>query len=142
MKSIRKFALTSLFTVSTLSLFISPASAETARAHFRLTHEVHWQNAILPAGEYSFSMGEEGPSEMLTIHKLSGEWTSYILMVQDVTPSKSADLSRLVLVSRPAGSFVERVELPEFGVTLHFKVPAGTADVAQWNANGAISSGK
>ncbi|MBZ5654202.1 MAG: hypothetical protein LAO56_02870 [Acidobacteriia bacterium] len=142
MKSIRKFALATAFTVSSLSLFVSPAAAEAARGHFTLTQEVHWQNAVLPAGEYSFSMADDGPSEMLTIRKLSGNRTSYILLVQDQTPSQSTDLSRLVLVSRPAGTFVDRMELPEFGMTLHFKVPAGTVDVARLNASGATSSGK
>ena len=87
-------------------------------------------------------MGEEGPSELLTIRKLSGDRAGYILLVQDLTPSESTDLSRLVLVSRPAGSFVERMELPEFGVTLHFKVPAGTSVVARANTVDATASGK
>ncbi|MBZ5546700.1 MAG: hypothetical protein LAO22_01880 [Acidobacteriia bacterium] len=142
MKSIRRFVFAAVFTLSSLSLAVRPASAEAAQGRFSLTHEVHWQDAVLPAGDYQFSMGEEGPSELLTIRKLSGDRAGYILLVQDLTPSESTDLSRLVLVSRPAGSFVERMELPEFGVTLHFKVPAGTSVVARANTVDATASGK
>lgn len=142
MKSIRKFAFASLFTLSALSLSVRPASAEPARGHFNLTHEVHWQGAILPAGEYEFSVGERGPSQLLLVRKLSGTQAGYMFLVQDARPSRATDISRLVLVSRPAGSFVDRMELPEFGVTLRFKVPAGATSEPYAQAAGTAPSAK
>jgi hypothetical protein len=141
MKSIRKFAVATLFSLSALSLSAPTASAEVARGHFNLSHEVHWQDAVLAAGEYEFSVGEEGPSDLLMIRKLSGDRAGYMLLVQDTRPSQATDLSRLVLVSRPTGSFVDRMELPEFGMTLRFKVPAGTAPAAHAHAVAATPSG-
>jgi hypothetical protein len=142
MKSLRKFAFATLFTLSALSFSVSPASAEAARGRFTLTHEAHCQNAVLPAGEYEFSLGQEGPWGLLTVSRIDGDRAGYMLLVQDVEPNESADPSRLVLVSRPTGSFVDRLELPEFGVTLHFRVPAETAMVAQVNAVTATASAK
>jgi hypothetical protein len=35
--------------------FVTPASAQNAiQGHFTMSHEVRWQNANLPAGDYSF----------------------------------------------------------------------------------------
>src|SRR5258706_10427552 len=52
MKTIRKFASAAVLTLGGLSLMPSLASAESANGKFTLTHEVHWQNAVVPAGTY------------------------------------------------------------------------------------------
>ena len=61
MKSIRKFAYAALLTLSALNFAPSLAAQEPARGAFTLTHEVHWQKNIVPAGEYSFR-SIRGPS--------------------------------------------------------------------------------
>ena len=64
------------------------------------------------------------------------------MLVRDTEESKSADSSRLVMVSRPSGSFVKQMQLPEFGVTLHFAVPAETREVAQATATSVMSAAR
>ena len=131
MKSIRRFVYAAVLVLSALNFAPSVASAQDAVGTFTLTHEVRWQNAIVPAGKYRFTMGANGPSELLTLTKITGSGAGFILMVTDTEASKPSDLSRLVVVSRPSGSFVSTMQLPDFGMTLHFAVPAEQREIAQ-----------
>ena len=104
---------------------------------FTLTHEVHWQNAVVPAGKYRFTVGANGPVELLTLSKLTGSGAGFMLLATDVRATQPSDVSQLVVVSRANGSFVRTMQLPEFGITLHFVVPAETREVAQTVATAA-----
>ena len=67
MTSIRKFAYAALLAFTALNFAPSLASAqEPARGKFTLTHDVHWGNASVPAGDYRFSFDPDGASRMLT----------------------------------------------------------------------------
>ena len=70
MKSLRKLVSSAVLTLGVFGLLSSAASAQTARGTFTLTHEVHWKNAVVPAGTYHFSLESKGPSELLTLHNL------------------------------------------------------------------------
>ncbi len=131
MKSIRRFVYAAVLVLSALNFAPSLAFAQEAAGTFTLTHEVHWQNAVLPAGKYHFMMGPKGPSELLTLSKISGSAAGFMMLVTDTEASKPSDVSQLVVVPRPGGSFVSAMQLPEFGVTLHFAVPAETREVAR-----------
>ena len=61
MKSIRKFAYAAVLTLSALNFAPSLASAQDEGGKFTLPHEVLWQNAVVPAGEYRFSLQPMGP---------------------------------------------------------------------------------
>jgi hypothetical protein len=135
MKSIRKFAYAAVLTLSVLNFAPNLASAQDATGTFTLTHQVHWQKAVVPAGEYRFTLGSEGPAEMLTLRKVSGNATGFMLLVTDVEASQPSGPSQLLVVSKPSGRFVSTMLLPEFGMTLHFAVPAETTEVAQTAAN-------
>ena len=123
--TIRKFAYAALLAVTSLTFAPSPVSAqENARGTFTLTHDVRWQNAMVPAGEYRFSLDSDGPSSMLVLTKLSGARTGFLFMVHDTDEVKaSSNLNRLVLESTADGSYVSAMQLPEFGVTLNFAAP-------------------
>ena len=81
-----------------------------------------------------------GPSELLTLRNVSGDGAGFMLLVTDSEVSAPSDVSRLVVVSRPGGSFVSTMQLPEFGMTLHFAVPAETREVAQGRRTPAATS--
>jgi hypothetical protein len=123
--TIRKFAYAALLAVTSLNFAPSLASAqENARGTFTLTHDVRWQKALVPAGEYRFSLDSDGPSSMLVLTKLSGARTGFLFMVHDTDEIKaSSNLNRLVLESTAEGSYVSAMQLPEFGVTLNFAAP-------------------
>jgi hypothetical protein len=131
MKSICRFAYAAALTLSALNFAPSLASAQDAAGTFTLTHEVHWQNVLVPAGKYHFTVGARGPSELLTLSKMSGSGAGFMLLVTNTEACQPSGLSRLVVLSRPGGSFVSTMQLPEFGVTLHFAVPSESREVAQ-----------
>ena len=123
MKFIGKLASIAVLTLGTLSLLPGAASAQTARGSFKLSHEVYWQSAVVPAGTYNFSLESKGPSELLTLRSVSNG-SGFMILVNDVGASKFSDLNRLVMVSRGDKSFVRSLELPEYETVLHFTVPA------------------
>ncbi|MGA8622048.1 MAG: hypothetical protein WB660_26450 [Candidatus Sulfotelmatobacter sp.] len=142
MKSIRRLTYAAVLTLSALNFAPSLASAQDAAGTFTLTHEVHWQNAIVPAGKYRFTIGSSGTSEMLMLRNVSGNGTSFMLLVNEAEESQPADLSQLVVVSRSRGSFVSAMQLPKFGLTLHFAVPAEAREVAQAMGTSAVSAAR
>jgi len=131
MKSIRRFVYAAVLVVSAFSFGPSPVSAQNAAGTFDLAHEVHWQNSIVPAGKYHFTVGTSGPGLMLTLRNLSASGTSYMLLTTDNEETQAPGASQLVLVSRSAGSFVSTMQLPEFGLKLYFAVPSETHEAPQ-----------
>ncbi|MGA9545029.1 MAG: hypothetical protein WBQ85_15750 [Candidatus Sulfotelmatobacter sp.] len=130
MNSIRRFVYAAALVLSALNFTPSLASAQDAAGTFTLTHEVHWQNAVVPSGKYRFTVAAGGPGEMLTLRKVDGS-AGFMLLVADAENSRPSDDSQLVLVSRPSGSFVSTMQLPESGLTLHFMVPSEPREIAQ-----------
>ncbi len=128
MRSIRKFAYAAFLMLSALTIQPSLATAEDARGNFTLTHEVHWQKQVLPAGEYAFSLKPAGPSEILVFQSLSKPAFSAMMLVNEVGTPSPHDISRLLLVSKNGQSFVSAMELPQFDMVLRFKVPTDNAE--------------
>ena len=128
MTSIRKFAYAALLAFTTLNTAPSLVSAqEAARGKFTLTHDVYWGSAKVPAGDYEFSYDPDANTRMLSLNKLSGDRTGYLLIVASTEDAKTSDLSRLILETKAGGSYVRAMQLPESGMTLHFNVPPHTA---------------
>lgn len=129
MKTIRNYVYAALLAATAFNFAPSLASGqEMAHGKFTLPHEVHLGNATLSAGEYEFSFDPNGTSRMLTLSKLSGERSGYMVLVPDTEDAKPTGTSLLILESTPAGSYVSVMQLPEFGMTLHFTVPAHAAE--------------
>jgi hypothetical protein len=125
MNSTRKFVYAALLAVTSLNFPPGLASAqEAAHGKFTLKHDVRWQNALVPAGEYRFSLDPEGASGLLTLSKLDGSRTGFLMMVTDTDEMTGSGPSLLVLETTAQGSYVSAMELPGFGVTLHFRVPS------------------
>ena len=144
MTSIRNFTCAALLAFTSLNLAPTLASAqEAAHGKFTLTHEVHWGNANVPAGDYEFSFNPDTGRRMLILSKLSGTRAGYMMLVNATDDAKPSDLNRLVIESTPVGSYVSVLQLPEFGMTLHFRVPSHASErqIAK-AANAAAASGQ
>ena len=128
MKTFRKFASTAVLCPLSSSFMSNLASAQSANGRFTLSHEVHWQNAVVPAGTYRFSLESRGPSELLTLRSVGGERGGFMFLVNDVASSQTSGIDQLVLVSRAGKSFVHTLELPKFETVLHFTVPTENVD--------------
>jgi len=124
MKTLRHFGYAAILAATVLNYAPSLASAEEpSRGHFKLAHEVRWENALVPAGEYAFSYDPDSISPVLTITKTDGPRASFMLMVAARDQSSTNDSNALVLESTAVGICVSTLRLPESGVTLHFRVP-------------------
>lgn len=129
MTKIRKFLYSGLLALSIMSLAPSGASAqELAHGKFTLPHEVHWQNAVIPAGDYLFSLAGNGASGMLTLSKTTDAQGGFMILVNDIDDFAVSGANQLVIDSTPNGSYVRSLELPKFGVTLHFVVPSSGSE--------------
>lgn len=127
MKTLRKLGYAALLAATIFNYAPTMASAEEpSRGHFKLAHEVRWENAVVPAGEYTFSYDPDSISPVLTITKVDGPRASFMLMVPAKDESLKNDANSLVLESTPGGSYVSTLKLAESGVTLHFWVPRPT----------------
>jgi len=131
MRSIRRFVYSAVLALSALTFNPSPASAQELHGRFTLSHEVRWQNYVVPAGDYRFEVQPKGPSALLLLRKVSGSGAGFLILANSAETSKPADLDKLVVVARPSGSYVSSMELPEFGETLRFFVPAESREVAR-----------
>jgi hypothetical protein len=126
-KSIRSLAYAAVLTLSALSFSPSLASAQDEGGSFKLAHEVHWQNVVVPAGTYRFTLQPVGPSTMLRLTRLTGTPASFMIMVNDrEEDSNGSNQSLLVIDSKSGISYVSSMALPEFEIKLHFAPPATT----------------
>jgi len=122
MISIRKFAYATLLALTTLSFAPCLARAQgPLQGRFTLPHDVHWQNAVVPAGDYQYSLSDG--MEVLRLSKLSGPRTGFMFLVRETGETRPSDLNQLVLEKTPEGSYVSAMYLPELGMRLHFSVP-------------------
>jgi hypothetical protein len=143
MKTLRNFAYAAVLAAATLNLVPSLASAQEAvHGKFTLTHDVYWGKAKVPAGEYAFSFDRNGVSPVMSLSKINGTRTGFMVLVPATEDTKASDTSRLVLESTSAGSYVSAMQLPEFGVTLHFDVPHVVEKQIAKAGTGAAGSGQ
>jgi hypothetical protein len=143
MKSIRTFVYAAVLVFSALNFAPSLASAQDEGGTFRLPHEVSWQNIMVPAGDYRFSLEPVGPSKMLKITKVYGKPASFMLLVNDTEEITGSETARLVIDSKFGTSYVSAMDLPQFEVTLHFAAPASSGtEVAEIHTTSAASSAR
>jgi hypothetical protein len=126
MISVRKLVYASLLILSALSFTPGSASAQDEGGAFTLPHQVCWQNVVIPAGTYRFSVQPRGPAELLTLTKTTGKPASFMLFANEVEMANSSETARLVIQSKFGKSYVSAMDLPQFEVTLHFAAPANS----------------
>src|SRR5260370_259995 len=70
MKSIRnRMLVIAAFALAAVCVSVIPVSAQSAvKGSFTLPHEVQWQGATLPAGDYTFDMKSLGTPARIIIH--------------------------------------------------------------------------
>jgi hypothetical protein len=125
MTTVGKFVFAALLAASALSCTPGAMAAEEpAQGKFTLLHDVHWGNALVPAGNYEFSYDPYQSSAVLTLTKLSGAHAGFMVLVTSAEPSKSSDSNQLLLETVAEGKYVSAMQLAECGVTLHFMVPS------------------
>ncbi|MGH9405358.1 MAG: hypothetical protein ACRD3D_05910 [Terriglobia bacterium] len=120
MKSIRSFTLVRLATLALLAACFNAglASAQEAMAGtFTLPFEARWGSAILPAGNYSFTLDHAGSGGILQVSR----GTKGVALIQSQSYStESSGRSELTVVRNSAGTTVRDLSLPAIGEVLHY----------------------
>jgi hypothetical protein len=123
MRSLRKFAYAAVLTLSIFCIQPTLAIAEDAHGLFTLSHDVHWQNNVIRAGDYTFTLKTIGRPTFLVLRGLNGTGTDAMMLVSDIDELRSDEISHLVLVSRKGQSFVSSLDLPDYEMSIRFVVP-------------------
>jgi hypothetical protein len=125
MKSIRRFSFVAVLILGVLSQFVGLAHAqESMQGKFSLPYEVRWEKAVVPAGDYGFSLQHMGPFEILTLQKVSGGARyGFFMMIHSSEPAKPTGLGSLVLVTKGDQRFVSSMQMARSGETFYFSVP-------------------
>jgi hypothetical protein len=96
------------------------AAQNTVKGSFTLSHEIRWQNATLPAGDYTFSIPSTVGKEPMLVKGPSGA----VYELPAVTSYKQSDqASFLILEQRGKTFFVREMDLNGVGLQLRYSVP-------------------
>ena len=128
MKSVRRiFAVTAIAFAAVCATAL-PASAQSKyTGSFTLSHEVQWQMATLPAGDYTFEIRAQQAPAILTVRGPHGAQFVTALVVDRIKGGRSK-----LVIERRSGSdaaYVSELFLAEAGVYLRYGAPKPTKDV-------------
>lgn len=120
-----RFASKFVFAVLTLATCL-PAAARQKAGTFKLPYETRWNNAVVPAGEYSISVYSEN-NAISMLRPVSGKQSAVFLV--PVAHEYTAACNSSTLVLRKVGQewSARSVCLAETGMTLYFAAPASRA---------------
>jgi hypothetical protein len=122
MKSlIRMFAAAAIAAIA-IAASATPASAQNAfQGSFTLPSDVRWQGAMLPAGDYTFTMQSAGiPAKII----VRGPNHSVAFVLTAATSKRVTGQGSCLLIERRGGSgFVRELYLADSGLHLRYAVP-------------------
>jgi hypothetical protein len=140
MQSIRGFSLFKVLVLALAAMGASaiPTYAQSATGKFTLAHKVRWASAVLPPGEYSFSLDSQNPPARIMVRQVSGSMVA-ILLPQGMSEDKLGGASSLVLHAVGGESVVSSLRLANLGVVLQFASPKLAMPVAETAGLGPIA---
>jgi hypothetical protein len=111
-----------VLTLGLLILFPNFAHAQLQSGGiFRFSKEVHWGNAVLPAGVYVFSVPSSGPM-VVTIDQKGGGLTTTVVP-QSMSREAISGSSRVVMEADGSSDYVTSLYVKEIGAVLRFASP-------------------
>lgn len=132
MKSIRRFSLLKVLVLAIAIMGASaiPAHAQRTTGTFSLAHKVRWAEAVLPAGNYEFSLDSQNWPVRVTVRQLGGSMVA-MLMAQEISDEKLGDSSILILHEDGGEAIVSVLRLQSIGMALQFAHPKVGMPVAE-----------
>jgi hypothetical protein len=126
MKSLRnRIVVIAAFALAAVFASAVPASAQVAfHGSFTLHHQIRWQNATLPAGDYTFEM-QSLATPRITLRGPRGPQ----FITASVADEKVIGKSMLVVETRGNESCVRELRLAPIGRALRYSVPKAPKDV-------------
>jgi hypothetical protein len=111
------FAALTVFAVSAI-----PTVAQEASGKFTLAKEVRWGAAVLPAGEYTYTL-EHQTGQVLFVRNVNGR-ANAIVLVKSVSLVGEREHDRLVLQRSGDDWFVSSMVITNLGQQLSFRPPS------------------
>ena len=142
MKSIRSsvFFRVLILAIGALGAFAGSACAQSTNGTFTLNHETRWGSAVLPAGNYAFSLPSPNLPAQLIVRKICGSPVAIVLS-RMVSTEKLTEASRLVLGQSESGeSFVSTLYLGDLGLGLHYATPKAKMPATETARLGPIAN--
>jgi hypothetical protein len=126
MKSLRNRVLAiAVFALAAVCASAIPASAQAYQGSFTLTHAVRWQNATLPAGDYTFEIQSLSLPAKMTVKGPNGSQFVTAIVVNE----KASEQSMLIVENRGGSSAISELRLAGIGRSLRYAVPKAPKDV-------------
>jgi len=140
MKSIRRISLLKVLVLAIAAMSTStiPAHAQTATGTFTLAHRVLWVGAVLPAGNYAFSLNSQDSPARVTVRQVGGPIVA-MLLPQSISDDNFVGSSSLVLHEEGGESVVSMLRLKNIGMALQFASPRLATTVAETAGWGPIA---
>ncbi len=114
------------FALAAVCASANPATAQGVyKGSFTLPHEVRWQNATLPAGDYTFELKSMEASSLIRLNGPKGSQFIPALVANE----KASEQSMLVIETRGSVSAVTELRLSGIGRTLRYAAPKAPKDV-------------
>ena len=125
MKSIRIYGLPRILGLAALIVCSSAAlaSAEMVRGTFSLPFEARWGQAVLPPGNYSFSVDSSGSARLVTSFEGETSKNEGAVLPQGYTDQQTLDRSELLLVNTGGNYAIRALRLAPAGITINYPVP-------------------
>ena len=120
MKSIYRAGISGTLIFLALCLTAGSGLAQEQGGSFTLPFRTHWGNAVLPPGNYTFTLLFTQDPYLVDIR---GKSASAFILAVGSTIGTTADDTRLDVVRIGGEHFVRRLELKERGITLRFRAP-------------------
>lgn len=125
MKSLRVLVIAA-FAFAAVCASAVPASAQGVyKGSFTLTHEVRWQNAKLPAGDYTFEIKSMSLPAAVKVRGPNGS----VFVTSVAVDQKPSDRSMLIVENRGSNSAIRELRLAGLGKSLHYATPKAPKDV-------------
>ena len=111
---------------SVLALLAAPtiSQAQDAGGKFTLPFEVHWANAVLPRGNYTFTVI---PSKTFYFLYVRSETASTFILPTGINKRTASEHSQLNVVRIGQKYFIQSFEFKEMGNTFRFQLSSSTA---------------
>ncbi len=140
MKTIRRFSFLKVLILAVAAMGASaiPTYAQSATGTFTLAHKVRWASAVLPPGDYTFSLESQNSPARILVRQVSGSTVAFVLP-QGMSEDKVGGASSLVLYEEGGESVVSSLRLANLGIALQFASPKLAMPLAETAGLGPIA---
>ncbi|HEY0704138.1 MAG TPA: hypothetical protein VGD60_15315 [Candidatus Acidoferrales bacterium] len=125
MKMIRRFAQVQVLLLSLLSSTVVPmvAHAEEAHGRFTLTSETHWGTAVLPAGEYTYTLATRSAMPVILLRSVKGTEAAFISAYRE-TSTTATTPNAITIQAIGNVKVITELHVNDAGLVLHYRAPA------------------